>query len=404
MDDSLKKLPGKVYLVGGAVRDKLLGLPVKDRDWLVTGVTEAELVSAGFQKVGKHFPVYLHPGSHEEYALPRRSPEACPLAGVPDSALYADLSARDLTINAMAIDSDGQLIDPFDGERDLQRRLLRHVSSAFADDPVRILRTARLHARYAHRGFRIAGESLRVMGELSSELKTVATERLWQEISLALTEPRPSIFFQDLRECGALEVILPELDALFGIPQPPKYHPEIDTGVHTLLVVDRARQLSEEAIVTFAALTHDLGKALSPKNSLPHHYGHESRGRPLVNAVCQRLRVPNDWRKLALNVCVYHTHCHRATELKPKTILKTLYGLDAFRQPESLERFVLACQADARGRTGFEDRPYPQADVFRNALKAAQEVQTRPLLEAGYEGEKLRQKLDRARVKAIKAV
>ncbi len=398
----LKTCPGRVYLVGGAVRDKLLGLPVRDRDWLVTGAGETDLTAAGFRKVGKHFPVFLHPLSHEEYALPRRAPDASAPPGFPDPALYADLSARDLTINAMAMDADQQLIDPFGGEQDIRRRQLRHVSSAFADDPVRILRTARLHARYSHLGFGIAHESLRVMSELSGELKAVAPERLWQELSRALSEPRPSVFFEDLRECGALRVILPELDALFGVPQPAKYHPEIDTGVHTLLVVDRARQLSEQPRVVFAALTHDLGKALTPKHILPHHYGHESKGRPLVEAVCQRLRVPNDWRKLALGVCAYHSHCHRAQELKPATLLKTLYALDALRQPQNLEHFVLACQADAQGRSGLHDAPYPQADMFRHALKAARQVQARPLVEAGFEGEKLRQKIDRARVKAIK--
>jgi len=249
-----------------------------------------------------------------------------------------------------------------------------------------------------------AGRGISLGSELAGELRHMAAERIWQEITLALAEPQPSLFFQDLRDCGALNVILPEVDALFGIPQPTKYHPEIDTGLHTLMTVDRVRELSDDPVTPFAALMHDLGKALSPKDRLPHHYGHEGAGKPLVEAVCERLRVPKNWRRLAVNVCLYHTHCHRAAQLKPKTILKTLYALDAFRQPQNLEHFVIACQADAQGRTGFHDTPYPQADRFRNALKAARAVETRPLVEAGYQGEKLREKLDRARIKAIKTV
>ncbi len=392
----------KTWLVGGAVRDRLLGLPIKDRDWLVTGAREDELLAAGFRRVGKDFPVFLHPETHEQYALPRPAHHHSPAPGdFPDKALWADLSARDLTINAMAESPEGQLIDPFGGQRDIEQRRLRHVSGAFEDDPARILRAARLHARHAHLGFHIAEESLALMRRLAPRLPDIAPERLWSEIARALTEPRPSVFFQDLRDCDALRQILPEIDALFGVPQPAKYHPEIDTGVHTLISVDRARALGDQPIVAFAALTHDLGKALTPAEEWPSHHGHEGRGGPLVEALCKRLRVPRDWRKLAVNVCVYHTHCHRAFTLRPATLLKTLHALDAFRQPRQLEPFLLACQADAQGRTGFEQTPYPQADYLRRALEAARRVETRPLIEAGYSGEALRRKLNRARAKAI---
>jgi len=392
----------RTWLVGGAPRDHLLGLPVRDRDWLITGATEDELLAAGFRRVGKDFPVFLHPDSHEEYALPRSSHRHPPIPkDFPDKALWIDLSARDLTINAMAQSPDGELIDPFGGRRDIEHRHLRHVSGAFEDDPARILRVARLHARYTHLGFHIAGKSMTLMRRLAPRLLDIAPERLWREISRALTEPKPSVFFQDLRTCGALRLILPEIDALFGVPQPAKHHPEIDTGAHTLMVVDRARALSDQPMVAFAALTHDLGKALTPVSEWPSHHGHEGKGKPLVTALCKRLCVPGKWCKLAVNVCVHHTHCHRAFELKPKTLLKTLCALDAFRQPDKLEYFVLACQADAQGRIGFEQAPYPQADYCRRALAAARGVETRPLIEAGYNGETMRRKLNRARVKAI---
>ncbi len=392
----------KTWLVGGAVRDRLLGLPIRDRDWLVTGASEDALLAAGFRRVGKDFPVFLHPETHEEYALPRPSHRhPPPPKDFPDRALWIDLSARDLTINAMAESARGELIDPFGGRRDIEQRRLRHVSGAFEDDPARILRVARLHARHAHLGFHIARETRRLMSRLAPRLSGIAAERLWSEIARALTEPRPSVFFQDLRECGALRQILAEVDALLGVPQPAKYHPEIDTGVHTWMAVDRARALSDQPRVVFAALTHDLGKALTPVEKWPSHHGHEGKGKPLVEALCKRLRVPGDWRKLALNVCVHHTHCHRAFELKPTTLLKTLYAIDAFRQPRQVEDFVLACQADAQGRTGFEQTPYPQGDYFRRALEAARGVETRPLIEAGYSGEALRRRLDHMRAKAI---
>ncbi len=390
------------WLVGGAVRDALLGLPVQDRDWLVTGADAATLLAAGFVPVGKDFPIFLDPEHHEEHALPRPAPVGLRIpSGFPEPALYGDLAARDLTINAMARDEQGQLIDPFGGRDDLAQRRLRHVSDAFGDDPARILRVARLHARYAPLGFVIASETQALMRALAPRLAEIDGERLWSEIQRALREPEAARFFEDLRACGALAVVMPELDALFGVPQPPRYHPEIDTGVHSLLALRRARELSDDPRIAFAALTHDLGKALTDPERWPSHHGHEALGQAPLEALCQRLRVPKAWRRLAVATCRNHTHCHRIAELRPRTLLTVLEALDGFRQPDNVERFALACQADAQGRTGLENRPYPQAGILRAAHRAARAVATRPLVEACLQGDAFRARLRRERVRAI---
>lgn len=400
----------KTYLVGGAVRDRLLGLPVRERDWVVTGATPEDMTRRGFRPVGREFPVFLHPETGEEYALARterksgRGYHGFVFHAAPDVPLEADLRRRDLTINAIAEAEDGSLIDPFGGRADLDRRLLRHVSPAFVEDPLRVLRVARFAARFAGLGFRVAGETLALMRELSAsgELEQLTPERVFEETRKALASDAPQVFFRVLRDCGALAVLFPELDRLFGVPQPERHHPEIDTGLHTLLVLEQAAGLSAEPAVRFAALLHDLGKGLTPAALLPRHHGHESRGVPLVEQVCERLRVPRAWRELAVLVCRWHLHCHRAAELKPATILKLLEATDAFRRPERFAQFLLACEADARGRRGLEDRDYPQADYLRRALRAAADVNAAALAaETSGGGEAIAKRLRAAREAAI---
>jgi tRNA nucleotidyltransferase (CCA-adding enzyme) len=368
-----------VYLVGGAVRDELLGRKVAERDWVVVGATPDELLRQGYRQVGREFPVFLHPQTQEEYALARRERKSG--AGyrvfvtdaAPTVTLEDDLKRRDLTINAMARSTDGTLIDPHGGRRDLEARLLRHVSEAFVEDPVRILRVARFAARFAPLGFRVAGETLELMRAMvtNGEVQALVPERVWQETERALGEARPAAFFEVLRACGALARIFPEVEALFGVPQPAQWHPEIDTGVHTLMVIDMATRLSPLASVRFAALTHDLGKALTPREKWPRHPGHEVASVRLVTELCARLRVPNEFRDLAILVARHHGVVHRAFELRPGTVLELLENTDALRRPERFESFLLACEADARGRTGLEERPYAQADHLRAALAAA---------------------------------
>ena len=367
----------EIYLVGGAVRDEQLGLVVKERDWCVVGATPDDLLSEGFRRVGKDFPVFLHPETNEEYALARTERKTA--AGYhgfefhtsPDVTLEDDLSRRDLTINAMARDGDGNLIDPFDGVSDLEHRLLRHVSDAFSEDPVRILRAAKFKARFASLGFKLADETLALMREMvsSGEADALQPERVWQETEAALAGPDPHIYFQVLRDCGALAVVFPEVDALFGVPQPPEWHPEIDSGLHTMMVLEQAARLSDEIDVRFAALVHDLGKATTRQSELPRHHGHEARSVKLVNSLSERLPVPRACRELGALVAEYHAHCHRVFELKASTILKVLKGADAFRRPGRFLKFLLACEADARGRTGLENRDYPQAAYFRSAFE-----------------------------------
>jgi len=401
----------KIYQVGGAVRDKLLGLPVKDRDWVVVGATAQQMLDKGFKPVGKEFPVFLHPKTKEEYALARTERKTAPgytgftFHAEPDVSLEEDLIRRDLTINAMALDENDQLIDPYHGQQDLQHKILRHVSDAFNEDPVRVLRIARFYARFQPLGFTIADETLTLMKEMvtSGEVDALVPERVWQETQRALCEKSPTAFFEALRDCGALAKIFPEIDALFGVPQRADYHPEIDTGLHTMMVLAQAAKLSNDPAVRFAALLHDLGKAETPTDVLPRHIGHEARSLPLVKQLCQRLRVPNDYRDLALLAAEYHSHLHRAEELKASTILKTLQGLDAFRRPERFEQFLLACEADSRGRSGFEDNAYPQAALFRQARERALSINAAELAEQGLKGKALAEKLFQLRCEAISA-
>ncbi len=400
----------EIYLVGGAVRDEQLGLVVKERDWCVVGATPDDLLSEGFRRVGKDFPVFLHPETNEEYALARTERKTA--AGYhgfefhtsPDVTLEDDLSRRDLTINAMARDGDGNLIDPFDGVSDLERRLLRHVSDAFSEDPVRILRAAKFKARFASLGFKLADETLALMREMvsSGEADALQPERVWQETEAALAGPDPHIYFQVLRDCGALAVVFPEVDALFGVPQPPEWHPEIDSGLHTMMVLEQAARLSDEIDVRFAALVHDLGKATTRQSELPRHHGHEARSVKLVNSLSERLPVPRACRELGALVAEYHAHCHRVFELKASTILKVLKGADAFRRPGRFLKFLLACEADARGRTGLEDRDYPQAAYFRSAFEKASEISAEQVVDKALGGADIGAAIDKMRLQAIK--
>ncbi|HFC53718.1 MAG TPA: multifunctional CCA addition/repair protein [Gammaproteobacteria bacterium] len=402
----------EIYMVGGAVRDQLLGLPVADRDWVVVGATPEQMVERGFIPVGKEFPVFLHPESHEEYALARTERKVAPgyhgfiFHAAPDVTLEQDLARRDLTVNAMALAPDGTLIDPWGGRRDLERRLLRHVSDAFVEDPVRILRVARLATRLADRGFRIAPETMQLMRRMveAGEVDALVAERVWGELQRALEEEAPARFFEVLRECGALARILPELDRLFGVPQPERYHPEVDTGVHTMLVVNQAARISTELAVRFAALVHDLGKGLTPREEWPRHRGHERRGIPLVEQLCGRLRIPRRIRELALLVTRYHLYFHRVAELRPGTMLDLLQRLDAFRRPQRFEWFLATCEADARGRLGYEERKPPQLELFREVHRAAAAVQPGELVAQGVEGDAIAAELRRRRRAAIREV
>ncbi|OAI01036.1 multifunctional CCA tRNA nucleotidyl transferase/2'3'-cyclic phosphodiesterase/2'nucleotidase/phosphatase [Methylomonas methanica] len=399
----------KTYLVGGAVRDRLLGYPVKERDWLVVGETADSMLAAGFRPVGKDFPVFLHPLDHEEYALARTERKTAPgykgfaVHAAPDVTLEEDLLRRDLTVNAMAMADDGELIDPFHGRRDLENRVLRHVSPAFSEDPVRILRVARFAARYAHLGFTVAEETLELMRKMvtAGEADFLVAERVWAELHKALLERTPAAFFQVLKDCGALQVVFPEVDALFGVPQPEKYHPEIDTGVHSLMVLEQAARLSDKAEVRLAALLHDLGKALTPSQHWPSHHGHEQKGLPVLAKLCERLRVPNNFKSLCAQVMQYHTHCHRALELRADTLTDMLQTIGAFKPDSRLDEFLQACEADARGRTGFEDRPYPQADYIRSAAMAATAVDTSAALLKGLQGEQIGIAIRKLRAQAI---
>lgn len=372
----------QTYLVGGAVRDKLLGFDKSDRDWVVVGASVAQMLEAGFTQVGKDFPVFLHPQTKEEHALARTERKTGPgytgfsFNADPSVTLEEDLLRRDLTINAIAQDSEGNLIDPFGGVKDIEDRVLRHVSAAFTEDPLRVLRVARFMARFAPLGFRIAEETMALMRQLSrsGELEHLVAERVWQEMEKALVTAAPAEFFRSLRACDALQIILPEVDNLFGVPQPPQHHPEVDTGVHVMMCVEQATKLSEDPVVRFATLMHDLGKGVTPKDKWPQHIGHEQKGVALIDTVCARLRVPKKYQQIARLVSQFHTHCHRAQELRADTMLRLFESLDAFRRPAQVAQFLLACEADSRGRTSFEDREYPQAELLRVALVAAQAV------------------------------
>jgi len=402
----------EVYLVGGAVRDALLGFPSSERDWVVVGATPEQLLDAGYQQVGRDFPVFLHPRTKEEYALARTERKrghgytGFAVHCAPDVTLEQDLLRRDLTINAMAMTDDGQIIDPYGGQRDLKARVLRHVSDAFVEDPLRVLRTARFAARYAHLGFTVAAETLALMAEIvaQEELAHLPAERVWVEMERALGERDPDVFVQVLRDCGALAALLPELEALFGVPQAAAHHPEIDTGVHTLMALQQAAALTPATDVRFAVLIHDLGKGLTPAAEWPRHIAHEHRGRTLVAQVCDRLKAPGQHRELALIVCEYHTHCHRALALRGKTLLKLLRATDALRRPERFEAFLLACEADARGRLGLEQRDYPQADYLRRALRLCQEVTAAGFSEQGVAGKALGAAIEAERVRRLEAM
>ncbi len=399
-------------MVGGAVRDELLGVEVRERDWVVVGSTPEQMVDLGYRPVGKDFPVFLHPRTNEEYALARterksgRGYRGFTVHTDPEVTLEEDLQRRDLTINAIARDSSGQLVDPFGGRMDIEARLLRHVSPAFVEDPVRILRVARFAARLKHLGFEIAQDTMLLMRTMvdAGEASDLVPERVWQETEGALATSNPEVFFAVLHECGALKVVFPELERLFGVPQPARWHPEIDTGVHTLMVLAQAAQLSDDTVVRFAALTHDLGKGITPPEHWPSHRGHEELSVALILALCERLRVPNEHRDLAVQVARFHGHCHKALKLRPRTILKVLENVDAFRRPQRFEQFLLACEADARGREGLETRDYPQADRMRTAFAAAQSVDPRSLGIDDLNGEQIRERIRKARIAAIRSV
>ncbi len=398
-----------IYLVGGAVRDRLLGLPIVERDWVVVGQTPAALLEAGFKKVGKDFPVFLHPQTHEEYALARTERKiglgyyGFECHSSPEVTLEDDLLRRDLTINAMAETPEGIIVDPFHGLNDLNNRILRHVSPAFSEDPVRILRIARFAARFATLGFTVAEETMALMREmvLSGEIDALVPERVWQEMSKALSEQDPTPFFLVLRACGALARLWPSLDKLWGIPQPEQHHPEIDTGIHVMLSLQVACQRTLDKVTRFAVLCHDLGKGETPSQEWPSHRGHEERGVFLIEKFCERYRVPNDYKELAIIVSRFHLHCHRAFELRADTMLKTLERLDAFRSPERFEKFLLACECDAKGRTGKEASAYPQAERMRKAYQLAKAVDIAALMEKGLQGAGLGVRLHQERVRAI---
>lgn len=406
----LQEIEQSRFLVGGAVRDRLLGIPPKELDWVVVGRTEAEMEAAGFQAVGKDFPVFLHPITKEEHALARTERKTAPgyrgftVHADPDVTLEEDLLRRDLTINAIAEDSTGHLIDPFKGEADLQQGLLRHVSDAFSEDPVRILRIARFAARFGGWGFKVTHKTHQLMKQMveGGEVDALVAERVWQETLKALTTDRPDRYFEVLRNCGALARIFPELEALFGVPQPAHHHPEIDSGVHTLMVLQQAVRLSDKPEVRFAALLHDLGKGTTPQSEWPKHHDHEARSTKLVKQLCKRLKVPKHYRDLALAVAQYHGHFHRADEMRPATILKMLEGIDAFRRAGRLEAFLIAGEADQRGRSGFEEASFTQSTTLRRAFEAAQSVNTEPIIAQGYEGKAIREELKKQRVHAIR--
>ena len=399
----------KTYLVGGAVRDKLLGYPYHEKDWVVIGATPTVMEQLGFVAVGKDFPVFLHPKTKEEHALARterkigRGYTGFNFYCGEDVTLEDDLIRRDLTINAMAEDEQGNIIDPYGGREDLRLKKLRHVSQAFVEDPVRILRIARFAARYHALGFTVADETLELMRVMvtNGEVDHLVAERVWKEMQRALGEKSPDIFIQILRDCGALARLLPEIEALFGVPQTATHHPEIDTGIHTLMSLQQAAKLTNDTCVRFATLLHDLGKGSTPKTEWPRHIAHEERSIPLVKRLCDRIAAPKEYKELAVIVAQWHTHCHRALELKPATLLKTLKMTDAFRRPERFAQYLLCCEADARGRTGFEDREYPQAILFRNALDVSQNINSQEILAQGFKGPAFGEAIDRLRLEKI---
>ncbi len=399
----------KIYEVGGAVRDALLGDAVDEHDWVVVGARPAELEQLGFRRVGKDFPVFIHPDTGEEYALARRERKIAPghsgfeFDTTASVTLEEDLGRRDLTINAIARDADGTLIDPHGGLDDLRGRVLRHISDAFREDPLRVLRVARFAAKLAPREFTVAAQTLELMRRMveGGELETLVPERVWQETQKALETTRPDVYFATLRACGALARVFPEIEKLFGVPQPERWHPEIDTGVHTLLALRCAAQLTASTAARFAVLTHDFGKAETPRALWPRHSGHGERSARIIERFCKRLPVPRKFETLAVHVARHHGVVHRASELKPGTMLELLTAVDALRRPERLEEFLLACEADARGRTGLEDRPYPQGDLVRLAQAAALGVSAATVRDGALDGPALGAAIRQARIAAI---
>jgi len=434
-NSEINKLTLNSYLVGGAVRDQLLNRAVKDKDYLVVGSSVEEMLNLGFVQVGKDFPVFLHPKTKAEYALARTERKqgqgytgfSCYFA--PDVTIEEDLKRRDLTVNAMAMDDNGQIIDPYHGQQDLNDRILRHVSDAFIEDPLRVLRVARFAARYHKYGFTIAEETLALMQEISQsgELKSLTPERVWQEMQLSLADGgtnsdinsgNPEVFFKVLQQCGALEELWPELAVLWGIPNPALWHPEICSGVHTMMVLQQSVLLTQaffegeaddksdnkgdsKTAIRFAALCHDLGKGVTQNHLLPSHKGHEKAGLPLVEKICKQLKVPSHYKQLALKVCEFHLHCHKAFELKGSTILKMFDQLDLWRKPEEFNFFLIACKSDFLGRLGFENRPYPQEEYLKAAAKSAREVTAKSYVEQGLKGLAIKEAMAKERLKVI---
>ena len=399
----------KIYRVGGAVRDKLLDYPSDENDWVVVGSSPEEMIELGYQPVGQDFPVFINTKSGEEYALARTERKSghgyqgFAFHTAPDVSLEDDLIRRDLTINAMAEDHDGSIIDPHGGQQDLANKVLRHVSDAFTEDPLRVLRVARFAARYHHLGFSIAAETLQLMTEISAsgELQHLVAERVWKETDRALCERSPDIYIQVLRDCGALALLFPEVEKLFGVAQRADYHPEVDTGIHILMSLQQAARLSDSSPIRFSVLVHDLGKGITPDHVLPSHSGHEARGLPLVKDVCDRLKVPNEHRQLAMVVTEFHLLCHKAFELKPATILKLLKAIGALKSSSRLDDFLTCCEADARGRTGFEDRDYPSSAYLRQAREIVIKTDIADLVEAGISGAEIGQQLSLRQTAAL---
>ena len=398
----------QVYMVGGAVRDQLLGLPVQDRDFVVVGSTPEAMIADGFKPVGKDFPVFLHPQTHAEYALARTERKTAKgykgfaVHAAPDVTLEQDLARRDFTINAMAQASDGTLIDPYHGAQDIQQQVLRHVSDAFVEDPVRILRAARFLARFTH--FNVAAETMQLMKTMvaQGEVDALVPERVWQELSKGLMEAQPSRMFEMLRACGALKKILPELDRLWDVPQPPLHHPEIDTGVHVMMVVDYAAKQGFSLAVRYSALMHDLGKGTTPKELLPRHIGHEERSVQMLKDINSRLRIPNDCKELAHIVAKFHGKLHQALKMRADTLLDFLVELDAIRQPHRFLDFLKACESDSRGRTGLENCPTPEADLMVHLLDAVKQVDVGAVASQFTETEAIKQAIYQARLHTIK--
>lgn len=399
----------KTYLVGGAVRDQLLGLPTHEYDWVVVGATPQEMLTQGYQQVGKDFPVFLHPETHDEHALARTERKSgSGYTGFichadPEVTLEQDLLRRDLTINAIAQDSDGSLIDPYHGRRDLELRILRHVSPAFSEDPLRVLRIARFAARFHLLGFTIAPETQALMRQIvnSGEIANLTPERVWKETEKALSTQSPQVFFQVLRDCGALAVLFPEIDNLFGVPAPEKWHPEIDTGVHVLMVLEVAAQLSDDVDIRFSALLHDVGKGLTPKEEWPHHHGHGLAGVRLVENICQRFKIPTSTRELARLVSEFHDQIHTIYKLRASTLLNLFNTIDVWRKPSRLEQMALVSEADYRGRAGWQNRAYPQADYLKQAYAVANSVSVKDIVDAGYTGAEIKNQLNQRRTSAL---